>query len=136
MPQTFGEAIQSATTMQILEWIFDHITIGLFIAVLTFMWKFRGAIDKFQTSWDSNNVKLASVEKMSMETLGDVNIIQTNHLVHLAESCDKTATSVQALTECTRSLADSTKTIIPKVDEISSDVKILKDRGKTIRRRK
>lgn len=76
----------STGTKEVIEWIVDHLqVIGWPIAV-GLIWRGRGVLDSFLTTWKVSAQKIAVTETTAAAIKLEVDTLTTNHFKHLEES--------------------------------------------------
>jgi hypothetical protein len=76
----------TTSTVDVLSWGADHLSLIGWPVVIAIIWKFRGAIDAYVLSWKSASERIAATEKIAMVIQTDVDTMMTNHLKHIEEA--------------------------------------------------
>ena len=92
-----------------LEITSDYIHLVGWPALLLIAWRLRGTVDAYMKAQSADREMLKKAEAAAVETKGVVDLIATNHMVHLQKGIDrlgeKTDDGNQILTDISKGIA-------------------------------
>lgn len=74
-----------AQTRDVLEWIATHLQVIGWPVVVGLVWKGRGLLDRFITSWEMSSKKIETTEAIAATIKANVDSLASNHFEHLAK---------------------------------------------------
>jgi hypothetical protein len=76
----------TTSTVDVLSWAADHLALIGWPVVIGLIWKFRGAIDDYVSSWKAASNRIAATETIAVAIKTDVDTMMTNHLKHIEDA--------------------------------------------------
>jgi len=74
-----------ADAANVVVWIADHLNLVGWPALITIVWKFKGAFDTYFNNLDEVRLKTREAADISRKIQQDLSNVQTNHLTHLSQ---------------------------------------------------
>jgi hypothetical protein len=94
----------TAANPSALEWAIDHLSLVGWPTLLAITWKFKGAFDKYLNGIAEVQKKTASTEQVTGEIKRNLEVVQNNHLAHLAEDIKGVGAQYEKHTELLTSI--------------------------------
>jgi archaellum component FlaC len=100
-----------------LSWIVDHFNLIGWPALIGVTWKFKGAFDKYLSSVEEVKTKTSTAVQVAENIKSKLDVVQNNHLAHLADDIQGLSKQYERHTEL---LSSIDKGISVLVDRSSS----------------
>lgn len=94
----------AASSVSVLGWVADHLNLVGWPVLITFVWWFKGASDKYFSGIDEVKANTASTETVSQEIKRTLELVQNNHLAHLAQDIKEVGSFYEKHTELLTSI--------------------------------